>query len=93
MAHSIWWAGAVLSPVNTSSTAKDIAHCIDVVKPTHIAVTAAFLDNVHTAIATSELGKNGKNPKIFSVLDIVDGLLKARDSHLRPSFSQTLHSL
>jgi 4-coumarate--CoA ligase len=79
LAHAIWWAGAVLSPINTSGTAKDIAHCIDVVKPTHIAVSAPFLETLKEAIKTSDLAKSGKDPKIFSVLDKIEGLQKARD--------------
>lgn len=80
LAHSVWWAGGILSPVNTSSTAKDIAHCIDVVKPSYLAVTGQFLKIVQKAIDESNLGKSGKKPTILSVLDQVDGLQKARDA-------------
>jgi 4-coumarate--CoA ligase len=79
LAHTIWWAGAILSPVNTSSTAKDVAHCIDVVKPTHIFTSAAFLGNVQSAINSSKLKESGKIPTVISVLDRIDGLKKARD--------------
>lgn len=69
----------MLSPVNTSSTAKDILHCIDVVKPTHVAVSGPFLETAREAIKTSKLAKSGKEPKVFTVLDKVAGLQKARD--------------
>lgn len=51
LAHSTWWAGAIFSPLNASSTAKEIAHALDLVKPTHIAVDPTRLGPLREAVA------------------------------------------
>jgi 4-coumarate--CoA ligase len=41
LAHSVWWAGATFSALNPSYTVSDIAHSLDLVKPTHVVVAGA----------------------------------------------------
>lgn len=69
LAHSVWWAGATFSPLNPSYTVSDIAHSLDLVRPTHIAVAAQYLQSVQNALWVSSLSKDKKFPQIFTVLD------------------------
>ncbi|KAE8372222.1 hypothetical protein BDV26DRAFT_302116 [Aspergillus bertholletiae] len=52
LAHATWWAGAVFAPLNTSSTEKDIAHVINLIRPTHIATVESKLRAVQQAMAS-----------------------------------------
>jgi 4-coumarate--CoA ligase len=74
LAHSVWWAGATFSPLNPSYTVNDIAHSLDLVKPTHVVVAGAYLQSVQNALWVSSLSKSGgRQPKILTVLDRVKG--------------------
>jgi hypothetical protein len=64
----------VYSPLNTSSTAKDLAQAFDVSRPTHIAVYPAFLKTVQDALRATDLAKEGNSPIIFTILQRVQGL-------------------
>ncbi|KAL2218109.1 putative amp dependent CoA ligase [Thermoascus aurantiacus ATCC 26904] len=75
LAHSAWWAGVVFSAVNALSTASDIARAIDIVKPSHVAVTGSDIEKVRAAIKLSKFGKKAL-PKIFTVLDRVESLMQ-----------------
>lgn len=79
LAHSVWWAGATFSPLNTSYTVSDIAHSLDLVKPTHIAVAAQYLQSVQNALWIPSLSKDKGLPKIFTVLDRVPGFARFPD--------------
>ncbi|OGM46632.1 hypothetical protein ABOM_004626 [Aspergillus bombycis] len=70
LAHSTWWAGAVFAPLNASSTAKDIAHAISLIRPSHIATAPSKLQDVKNALASSEI----VDSKIFTVIEKVPGL-------------------
>ncbi|KAF2747609.1 putative amp dependent CoA ligase [Sporormia fimetaria CBS 119925] len=73
LAHAIWWAGGVVSPINPLLTTKDILHCMTLVQPTHVAVSAAYYDKVQEALSRLE---GTHEPKVFSVLDRIDGVKK-----------------
>jgi hypothetical protein len=62
--------------MNTSSTAKDLAQAFDVSRPTHIAVYPAYLKTVQDAIRATDMAKEGKEPKLFTILERVNGLPK-----------------
>lgn len=62
--------------MNTSSTAKDLAQAFDVSRPTHIAVYPAYLKTVQDAIRATDMAKEGKEPKLFTILERVKGLPK-----------------
>jgi hypothetical protein len=62
--------------MNTSSTAKDLAQAFDVSCPTHIAVYPAYLKTVQDAIRATNMAKEGKEPKLFTILERVKGLPK-----------------
>jgi len=64
----------VYSPLNTSSTAKDLAQAFDVSRPTHIAVYPAFLKTVQDALRETDLAKEGNSPIIVTLLQRVNGL-------------------
>lgn len=64
----------VLRPMNTSSTAKDLAQAFDVSRPTHIGVYPAYLKTVQEAIRSTDLAKEGNAPKLFTILERAKGL-------------------
>ena len=64
------------SPLNTSATVKDITDAFNVSRPTHVAVYPAFLRTVQDAILATDMAKAGKPPKVFTVLERVEGLPK-----------------
>ncbi|KIX01277.1 uncharacterized protein Z518_09002 [Rhinocladiella mackenziei CBS 650.93] len=73
LCHATLWMGGVFSPLNPSSMAKDVAHAISLVQPTHIAVEPSKLDTVNAAI--QQLGCPGKSiPTVFTVLKRWGGL-------------------
>ncbi|KAF2741498.1 amp dependent CoA ligase [Polyplosphaeria fusca] len=75
LAHSIWWSGGVVSPINPMLTAKDILHCLTLVKPTHVAVSAMFHEKVQDAL--HKYSKNqSATPHLFSVNDRIRGLMR-----------------
>ena len=54
-------------PLNPSSLAKDIAHAVSLVQPSHIAIDPAKLDAVN--LAFEQLGlKAASRPTVFTVL-------------------------
>jgi len=55
LAHSTWWAGACFSPLNMSSTAKDIAHALALVQPSYVAVDISRLEAVKEAMQSAGL--------------------------------------
>ena len=55
LAHSVWWCGAVFSPLNPSSSVKDIAHALGIVQPTHLCVSSSVLPQVRQALADTTL--------------------------------------
>ncbi|CZR65562.1 uncharacterized protein PAC_15462 [Phialocephala subalpina] len=63
-------------PVNTASTAKDLAHAFGLVKPKYIATSAAFIAKVREAIELVEYGEACMRPNIISVLDRIESTLK-----------------
>ncbi|KAF2467254.1 putative amp dependent CoA ligase [Lindgomyces ingoldianus] len=73
LAQSIWWTGSVVSPINPLLTAKDILHCINLVQPTHIAVSAAYYDKVQEVLSWYD---GGIRPQVFSVIDRIEGVKK-----------------
>ncbi|GES63689.1 AMP dependent CoA ligase [Aspergillus terreus] len=64
LAHATWWAGAVFAPLNTASTEKDVAHVLNLVRPTHVAMTESKMETVQRAAASVA----SVDPKIFTVL-------------------------
>lgn len=60
------------SAVNALPTVNDIAHTLDIVKPSHVAVTGNNLEKVRAAIDLSQFGKQSRL-RIFTVLDRVAG--------------------
>ncbi|KAF1815701.1 amp dependent CoA ligase [Eremomyces bilateralis CBS 781.70] len=68
LAHAIWWSGAVLSPLNTASTVKDIEHVLNLVGPTHIAVAPPFVEKVIEAIRGSKLA-GSRAPTLCTLLE------------------------
>lgn len=96
LAHSVWWAGARFSPLNPSYTVSDIAHSLNLVKPTHIAVARPHLQSVQNALWISNLSKGkGRLPLIFTVLDRVEDYALFPDdiSGKTPEQSVTPYSL
>ncbi|KAF2659279.1 amp dependent CoA ligase [Lophiostoma macrostomum CBS 122681] len=71
LAHSIWWAGAVVSPINPQLTAKDILHCMNLVEP-----SVVFVSGVYYAKTQEALRRYGgrRNPKVVSLQDSIPGL-------------------
>lgn len=61
-------------PINPLLTVKDIVHCINLVQPSHIAVSAAYYDKVQEALQNYE----GSIPTLFSVLDQISGIQKVQ---------------
>lgn len=51
-------------PLNTASTEKDVAHVLNLVRPTHVAITESQMETVQRAAASVA----SVNPKIFTVL-------------------------
>ncbi|KAF2192551.1 putative amp dependent CoA ligase [Zopfia rhizophila CBS 207.26] len=76
LAHSIWWTGAVVSPINPLLTAKDILHCMKLVQPTHIAVSAAYYEKIREVCNRYDGGQYSVRPQVFSVLDRIEGVKK-----------------
>ncbi|KIX93072.1 uncharacterized protein Z520_11129 [Fonsecaea multimorphosa CBS 102226] len=67
LAHATLWLGAIFSPLNTSSLAKDIAHALALVQPSHIAIDPSKLEAVNAAF--QQLGwEESARPKVFTVL-------------------------
>ncbi|CAI4212002.1 unnamed protein product [Parascedosporium putredinis] len=64
LCHGIWWAGAAFAGLNTAATQSDIEHVLNLVRPTHVAVSMAIgkLDVVHAAIS-----KSAVKPKVFTL--------------------------
>jgi hypothetical protein len=62
--------------MNTSSTAKDLAQAFDVSCPTHIGVYPEFLKTVQDAVRATDMAKEGKLPKIFTIIERVKGMPK-----------------
>jgi acyl-CoA synthetase (AMP-forming)/AMP-acid ligase II len=73
LAHSIWWTGAVVSPINPLVTVKDILHCMTLVQPTHVCVSAAYYAKVQEAL---QYFGGEHRPTVFSLLDRIDGIQK-----------------
>jgi hypothetical protein len=67
----------VSRPLNTSATAKDIAEAFNVSRPTHVAVYPALLKVVQDAILATDMAKEGRPPKVFTIVERVKGLPKA----------------
>ncbi|EXJ74471.1 uncharacterized protein A1O5_02767 [Cladophialophora psammophila CBS 110553] len=67
LAHATLWLGAIFSPLNPSSLAKDIAHALSLVQPSHIAIEPSKLEAVNAAF--QQLGwEKPTRPTIFTVL-------------------------
>lgn len=60
-------------PINPLLTAKDILHCMNLVKPTHVAVSGAYYDKVQEVLQNYAAGSR---PKVFSVLDRIERVKK-----------------
>ena len=61
------------SPINPLLTAKDILHCMNLVQPTHVAVSAAYYEKVQEVL--SRYGSKIP-PRVFSVIDQIDRVEK-----------------
>lgn len=55
LAHSTWWAGACFSPLNMSSTTKEIAHALTLVQPSYVAVETSRLEALKSAMESTGL--------------------------------------
>ncbi|KIX97748.1 uncharacterized protein Z520_06526 [Fonsecaea multimorphosa CBS 102226] len=55
LAHATWWAGACFSPVNPSSTGKELAHFLNLTKPAIVAVYPACLAALREAIKLTRM--------------------------------------
>jgi 4-coumarate--CoA ligase len=71
LAHSVWWAGATFSPLNTSYTVGDIAHSLELVKPTVVVVAKEYMQSVQNALWVSGLSKGKNLPRILTILERV----------------------
>jgi 4-coumarate--CoA ligase len=69
LAHAVWWAGACFSPLNSSSTSQDIAHALNLVKPTVVAIYPACLPALKEALRLVDF-----TPIIITVLSRSDNL-------------------
>lgn len=67
LAHSVWWAGGTFSPLNPSSTVKDIIHILKLVHPTHICAVKDYLEPIRTAIRECGIYVD-QGPKIITIL-------------------------
>ncbi|KIW77411.1 hypothetical protein Z517_09857 [Fonsecaea pedrosoi CBS 271.37] len=67
LAHATMWLGAVLSPLNPASVAKDVAHALSLIQPTHVAIDSSKLDTVNAAFAQLGWGPS-QRPVLFTVL-------------------------
>lgn len=90
LAHAVWWTGATFSPLNPSYTASDIAHSLDLVKPTHIAVAAQYLQSVQNALWISSLNQRKRLPQIFTVLDRLNDFLLFPDDIMGKTPEQSI---
>ncbi|KAF9890840.1 hypothetical protein FE257_005411 [Aspergillus nanangensis] len=86
LAHATWWAGGVFTPLNFSSTTKDIQHVLQLVRPAYIVTTDAKLASVEAALSQCSIQK----PKIVTVLSRVEGLLWFPNDFTSDNSSQTL---
>jgi 4-coumarate--CoA ligase len=68
LAHSVLWAGAVLSPLSIAATTKDIVHVLGLVRPKYIVTAATLLDRVEAAVESSGLYDPSSQPKLATVL-------------------------
>ncbi|KAF2109678.1 amp dependent CoA ligase [Lophiotrema nucula] len=89
LAHSIWWAGAVVSPINPHLTVKDILHCLRLVKPSHVAVSVVFYDKAQEALQRYSDTQSSK-PTLFSVIDRIDNIKKFPEDISGTSFQESL---
>jgi 4-coumarate--CoA ligase len=69
LAHAVWWAGACFSPLNPSSTSQDIAHALNLVKPSVVAVYPVCLPALENALLLIDF-----KPVIITVLSRSDDL-------------------
>lgn len=60
-------------PINPLLTVKDILHCMSLVKPSHVAISAAYQDKVKEALNKY---KAGAPPQVFSLIDRIEGVKK-----------------
>ncbi|KIW22736.1 uncharacterized protein PV07_11002 [Cladophialophora immunda] len=67
LAHATLWLGAIFSPLNPSSLAKDIAHALSLVQPSHIAIDPSKLEAVNSAFQELGWGESAR-PRVFTVL-------------------------
>ena len=65
LAHSVWWCGGIFSPLNPSSTVKDIVHVLEIVRPSHLCVHPDLLVKVREALNLSTSLE--KVPKVLTI--------------------------
>ena len=66
LAHSVWWAGGIFSPLNSASTTSDIVHILKLVHPTHVCVAKEHLGRMESAIRECGLYATG-GPTIVTI--------------------------
>ncbi|EXJ56462.1 hypothetical protein A1O7_06806 [Cladophialophora yegresii CBS 114405] len=73
LAHATLWLGAVFSPLNPASLAKDIAHALSLVRPSHVAIYPSKLEALNTALQQVDWEATTR-PTVFTVLERSAGL-------------------
>ncbi|RVX72779.1 hypothetical protein B0A52_04178, partial [Exophiala mesophila] len=68
LAHATLWLGAIFSPLNPSSLAKDIAHAVDLVQPSYLAIHPNILKAVESAFSSLGLTESTR-PTIFTLIE------------------------
>lgn len=64
LAHSVWWCGGVFSPLNPSSSVKDITHVLSIVQPSHLCVHPDLLPKAREALRSTALEQM---PKLLTI--------------------------
>jgi 4-coumarate--CoA ligase len=86
LTHSVWWAGAVFSAINTTSTVPELTHALTLVQPKFICVHPDYLTNMTAAISASNLPAP---PKIMTIITEPKGTTLP---HFPSSFTSTPNS-
>ncbi|ORY10621.1 amp dependent CoA ligase [Clohesyomyces aquaticus] len=89
LAHSIWWTGAVVSPINPLLTTKDILHCLNLVQPHLVAVSGAYHNKVQDVLKQYDGGRHNVRPQLISLLDRIEGVNKFPEDIEGKSFEQS----
>ncbi|KAI1608335.1 amp dependent CoA ligase [Exophiala viscosa] len=90
LVHTVWWYGGIFRLLNASSTAKDIARAVSLVKPACIAFHPSRTNAVHEALQEVGALSRSKEIKLITLIRRGAGLPLFPDEFISRSSSQAL---